>query len=255
MVCSPELGNSFFNFMKKCTQCGIAKEENEFHKQKKGKNGLMASCIYCHRLLCAKNRKYNIKKTKERNQKYYEENKIYILKRCADYRILHKEIYDNTQKLYYEKNKNKRSEYYKKYKILNIETIKKKQQERNKKNRSKKNENVKSRKAKDKIFSLRLKLSDRIRKSFKGKNLNKNLSSHAILGCSILVAKKHIESMFKEGMNWDNNTVFGWHIDHIIPLSSAKIEEELMRLCHYTNLQPLWWHENLSKGGKIPCLN
>jgi hypothetical protein len=50
-------------------------------------------------------------------------------------------------------------------------------------------------------------------------------------------------------MNWSNRNL--WHIDHIIPLASAKTEEEMIKLCHYTNLQPLWAIENMSKGSKI----
>lgn len=50
-------------------------------------------------------------------------------------------------------------------------------------------------------------------------------------------------------MTWENRNE--WHIDHITPLSSAKTEEELYKLCHYTNLQPLWAEENLKKGNKI----
>lgn len=70
-----------------------------------------------------------------------------------------------------------------------------------------------------------------------------------MLGCDYQTAFKHIESRFKQGMSWDN---FGeWHIDHIIPLASAKTEIELIELCHYTNLQPLWAEENRSKGDKI----
>ena len=59
-----------------------------------------------------------------------------------------------------------------------------------------------------------------------------------------------IESKWLEGMSWDNHTVNGWHIDHVIPLASAKTEEEIYKLNHYTNLQPLWWYDNLSKGKK-----
>jgi hypothetical protein len=52
-------------------------------------------------------------------------------------------------------------------------------------------------------------------------------------------------------MCWENYGKYGWHIDHIVPLSSAKTEEEIYKLCHYTNLQPLWSTDNLSKGCKL----
>jgi hypothetical protein len=42
-----------------------------------------------------------------------------------------------------------------------------------------------------------------------------------------------------------------WHLDHIIPLASATTEEEIIKLNHYTNFQPLWAEENLSKGDRI----
>ena len=50
-------------------------------------------------------------------------------------------------------------------------------------------------------------------------------------------------------MNWSNYGL--WHIDHIIPLSSAKKQEDLYKLCHYTNTQPLWAEDNLKKGSKL----
>ena len=69
------------------------------------------------------------------------------------------------------------------------------------------------------------------------------------MGCTPEFLKEHLQSQFKDGMGWDN---YGsWHIDHIIPLSVAKDEKEIYRLCHYTNLQPLWAIENLSKGNKV----
>jgi hypothetical protein len=61
----------------------------------------------------------------------------------------------------------------------------------------------------------------------------------------------HLESKFVDGMSWDNRS--RWHIDHIMPLASAKTEEELVALCHYTNLQPLWAAENLRKSDKLPA--
>ena len=47
----------------------------------------------------------------------------------------------------------------------------------------------------------------------------------------------------------------GWHIDHKIPLASANgVIDELAKLCHYTNLQPLWASDNLRKYSKMPTL-
>lgn len=69
------------------------------------------------------------------------------------------------------------------------------------------------------------------------------------LGCSIEDLKKHLESKFWPNMTWDN---YGdWHIDHIVPLASAIDEQGILKLCHYTNLQPLWAKDNLSKGDTL----
>ena len=63
--------------------------------------------------------------------------------------------------------------------------------------------------------------------------------------------QKYLESQFLEGMCWDNYGIYGWHIDHKIPLCSAKNETELLKLFHYTNLQPLWAEDNLKKNGNL----
>ena len=66
------------------------------------------------------------------------------------------------------------------------------------------------------------------------------------VGCSPEQLKAHIESLFLEGMTWDNYGKYGWHVDHLRPVSSFK-PEEWEQINHYTNLQPLWWQDNLSK--------
>jgi hypothetical protein len=71
------------------------------------------------------------------------------------------------------------------------------------------------------------------------------------LGCSYQDFIIYLEQKFTDGMSWKNYGLYGWHIDHIIPLSSAKNEIDLEKLCHHTNLQPLWAKDNLSKGDKI----
>jgi hypothetical protein len=70
-----------------------------------------------------------------------------------------------------------------------------------------------------------------------------------ILGCDYDTLKLHLESQFVDGMSWDNRGE--WHIDHRIPLSSAKTVDDLIKLSHYTNLQPLWMEDNLKKGNKV----
>lgn len=72
------------------------------------------------------------------------------------------------------------------------------------------------------------------------------------LGCSPEELKKHIEDQFTEDMTWDNWSLKGWHIDHIIPFDSFDLEDEQEYLiaCNYKNLQPLWATKNLSKGKK-----
>lgn len=78
-------------------------------------------------------------------------------------------------------------------------------------------------------------------------------SSLELLGCSSEFLKKHLESKFKEGMTWDNYGVKGWHIDHIIPCASFDFTniEDQKKCFHYSNLQPLWWLENIMKSDKI----
>ena len=76
------------------------------------------------------------------------------------------------------------------------------------------------------------------------------------LGCSIEYLRQRLQSMFKPGMSWDN---YGhgkgcWTLDHIIPLSRVDLTNrvQFVLVCHYTNLQPLWFEENLRKGNRMP---
>jgi hypothetical protein len=93
----------------------------------------------------------------------------------------------------------------------------------------------------------------RIRYALKPQNAVKSQKVSELLGCSIQEAMNHIESQFKERMTWDNYGFYGWHIDHIIPCASFDLTDpEQQKKCfHYTNIQPLWGHENFSKGSKI----
>ena len=77
----------------------------------------------------------------------------------------------------------------------------------------------------------------------------KGKRTEEILGETFDNVRLHIEKQFADGMSWENHGE--WHIDHIIPLSSGKSEEDYIKLNHYTNLQPLWAKDNMNKGAKL----
>jgi len=104
---------------------------------------------------------------------------------------------------------------------------------------------------KDPHFKLAKNLRHRVNKVLLG--INRSQKTLDLLGVSsVEEIKKYLESLFKEGMNSDNYNFNGWHVDHIRPLDSfdLTIETERLKAFHYTNLQPLWAKENMSKGNK-----
>jgi hypothetical protein len=102
----------------------------------------------------------------------------------------------------------------------------------------------------DLLYATKERLRTRICNFMKKRGVTKDKTTETMLGCSYDKFVKHLEGQFKDGMFWENRGE--WHIDHIIPLNSAKTDEEIVRLCHYTNLQPLWAKENIRKKDKLP---
>lgn len=139
------------------------------------------------------------------------------------------------------------------YYIDNAIKIRKKHKKYKNENKEKINKYHREKKRKDSQFKIICNLRTRLNGILKSKNINKTFQSHIkFLGCSAKQLKEYLENQFKENMSWNNHGLYGWHIDHIKPLSSfdLTIEEQVKQACHYTNLQPLWAEENLSKGDK-----
>jgi|688.fasta_scaffold29184_15 hypothetical protein len=92
---------------------------------------------------------------------------------------------------------------------------------------------------------LRVRLWQSIKKS----DLRTEKSTIELLGCSKEEFMQYLETKFSEGMNWDNWSLNGWHIDHIRPISSFDLSdpEQVKECFHYSNLQPLWAIDNLKK--------
>ena len=108
---------------------------------------------------------------------------------------------------------------------------------------------VKKRKKSDPEFKLSLAIRARFKQAIKHSWLRGKTLSY--LGCSISEYKKYLESKFQPGMTWEN---YGeWHIDHILPLCSFNLKDELevSKACHFSNTQPLWALDNLKKSSRI----
>jgi len=237
-----------------------------------------ATCFVCgnnfekffpQHIYCSNNcrgKQYYIE-TREKKKQYYIENiekikqyRIENREKKKQYRIENREKIKNKKKQYYIENREKIKQYY----IENIEEIKKKKKqycieniEKIKQyyieNREKKNEYDKKKRQTDINYKILITLRNRIRNALKNKKEIKSKKTLELLGCSLKEARNYIQSQFKEGMTWENHGYKGWHIDHIIPCAAFDLTDpEQQKKCfHYTNLQPLWWNENLSKGSKI----
>ena len=165
------------------------------------------------------------------------------------YREKNKEKAKNNAKKYWEENKQvlkeKKKEYYENNKSIILIKISIYQKDNKEKiNKIKNIYRLKRRKI-DSLYNLKHNIRALITSSFKEKGIKKNSKTSEILGCSFEEFKKYLESKFEPWMSWDNKGLYngelnyGWDIDHITPISSAKTEEDIIRLNHYTNLKPL----------------
>ena len=96
---------------------------------------------------------------------------------------------------------------------------------------------------------LRTRISDALRAS----KATKSAQLTELLGASIEEVRAHLEAQFKLGMTWDNWSLEGWHVDHIKPCASFDLTDpEQQKACfHFSNLQPLWAKDNLSKHDRL----
>ena len=181
---------------------------------------------------------------KEKRRLYYIEYR----KKNADKLKEQKKEYD---KLYNETNKEfkkqQNKEYYEKTKLkrkLEYEKLKNDVDYQNKQ-KEKRREYQKNRLKSDPLFKLTRNIRVSINLGLKKISQQKPTKTEYILGCSFESLKQHLESKFEPWMTWDNYGLYngelnyGWDIDHIIPQSSGLTIDEVIKLNHYTNLQPL----------------
>jgi hypothetical protein len=243
--------------IKVCNKCNLELTISDFYIKNKDRGTYECGCKKCHyksRIEYLKEYNSipeNINRRKE-IQRAYDKKKVLEAKvirdnlkaekqRLIDIEIENKRITKKEQQDLIREEK-KRIVGYKKTDEYKIEQ-KKKDNERRK-------ERFKFRFNNNPLFALKKRLRTLIRGSFrKSGYTNFKARTEEIVGISFNEFKVYMESKFVNGMNWENRSE--WHIDHIIPLSSAKSEQELIALSHYTNLQPLWAMDNLKKSNKI----
>jgi hypothetical protein len=175
-----------------------------------------------------------------------EEERLNDRKRYKQiYREKNKEQIKLYNKEYHIANKEKT----KQYKLVNNDKIKEQNKEYRKNNKEKIKEYnklyINNRYKTDIVFKLKMKMQTSIRQALKYKKHKKTSRTNDILGCSYDELKQYLESKWETWMNWDNYGLYngelnyGWDIDHIIPISNGISNEDIIRLSHFTNLQPL----------------
>jgi hypothetical protein len=215
---------------KVCSKCKEEKNFCEFGNRSNSKDGKSSQCKKCHNERSAEYQKRNYKECLERQKKWRNRNPEWVYDRYKKYREENPEKIKELRERFYTNNPYKRKEYRENYK-------------------PRKHEQRKERRESDPIFVLINNIRSRLYKYLTKLDITKKNKTFDIVGCNPLQLKEHLEKQFVDGMTWENKG--DWHIDHIIPLSSAKTEDELYKLCHYTNLQPLWAIDNIKKGKKI----
>ena len=255
--------------MKACTRCKETKLFEHFTKDKNAKDGFAIYCKPCRstmrkesypryrdkavakskeyreahpeKVAVAKKRCYEAKKDEylAKNKIRYIENREHALEQTAKYRAKNREKIRQRNARYYAENR---------------KAIIAKQAEYQKREAERLNEYsreyVKKRRKSDKLYALQINMRGRFKFELAKRGETKWLKVNEYLGCSWVELRDYLEAQFTDDMSWNN---YGeWHVDHIVPLAIAENKEQLVELCHYTNLRPLWAFDNISKGAKLP---
>ena len=206
---------------KKCTKCKEVKDFDEFPNFKKGKHGKAYQCKSCFKDYFKKYKQDNKEKIKEYNKEYKQDNKEKIKDYFKKYKQDNKEKIKEYNKEYYSKNKDR---------LIKETSLYSKEKREN-----------------DSLYKLRSIISHRIRQSIKTKGYTKKTKTYNILKCEYDFFIEFLNGVASNGYTYG---VGNLHLDHVVPISLAETEEEILLLCHYSNYQLLNATENVSKGNR-----
>lgn len=262
---------------KTCLKCSKEKPFSDFNKGN-GKYGLHVWCRDCYKVWAAEYYKKNKDKISESHREYHLKNHEAIKKnqrdyyynrggkeKAKEYRATHREQqrmreqewrdrnrehYRRKQNEYYHKNKDKNKEWHKKWRDSHKEQIKESSKKYREENREKINQSHIERLHNDPIYKMKEQTRNMLRYALRSKGYHKSSRSADILGCDLDFFCKYLFKTWEKnyGKPWNGEP---YHIDHIVPLAIAKTEKDVIRLCHYTNLQLLTPEDNMAKHDKI----
>jgi hypothetical protein len=245
-ICCRTLPRSNFNkkssskdgFQGTCRECASVRN-SERYKKNQHDIRLKQSMYYRNNLekfkaKSARYRKLNTEKLKVQNKKYQTDNKLKIKARRSAYYQSNSDSIKLQRSVYRKEHPQEIAVSKAKYYTLNRNTISTHHAEYRR-----------NRACSDPLFKFVCSIRSMMCSSFKRKKCSKTYPTTQILGCSIEIFVQHIQSLFQPGMTLENHGK--WHLDHIVPLATAKTEEDVIRLCHYTNLQPLWYEDHKRK--------
>ena len=251
--------------VKVCNKCNIAKPLSEY-ELRKDTGKYRNTCKECRKKYCSEWHEKN----KDHVKQYLDDNKEYIQARSKKYykkhaeklkaysksfRAENKEYYTEYNKQYKQDNKEYISEYNKAYNEANNEAILQYKKEYHKENRAKEREYArvytKEKRASDPFYKLKIQLRHLIYHSLERKGYKKNTHTYEVIGTDYQTFYNYLLQTYKNnyGYEWDGKEQV--HIDHIIPLATAKTEQEIIKLCNYKNLQLLKAKDNLDKSDKL----
>jgi hypothetical protein len=241
--------------MKRCNRCRREKESREFRRG--------SQCRVCDKL---------VKKVWEKNNR--EKHLASVRRRANARRATNPELFRAKEQAYRDANREaysarqlaaaqrrhaadpeKRKAYGRLYRTRDREFYLTKRREQNQRRKQAARKYERERWHTDEMYRLKCRLRWFLREGIKGHV--KSARASELLGCSLTDFKIYLESKFEVGMTWQNYGKHGWHIDHIMPLAIFDLSkpEHQKRAYHFSNMQPLWAAENLSKSDTPPAVH
>jgi hypothetical protein len=208
-----------------CPKCKRDLPLDMYYSDKSTKTGLSCYCREC-KLEYAKSR---VPATREQRRaykkKYWEENKHRFVEQRKQYREEHREDMKRWHQQNYAKNRDKiiADGYEHKKKRLKTDTI----------------------------YKYKEQIRHFVWLGFHRRGFQKSATTEQIVGCTAEELKAYLNETFYKNYGYEYNGTDKVHIDHIIPLATAKTQEEVAKLYHYTNLQLLKAEHNQMKSDKL----